>query len=140
MSDQSSQNRYRLFGDYMKCSILEVMLLAFILTATSGAIGGASSVRAQTKSNLLPFQSQLQENYYYPVYQELSLFIDTRMIIVNGLPPPYSGLPYPTLLSELPQNRWVRVRTPRGEPLPVRVICGSCNLMRGCNVAVQWRA
>jgi hypothetical protein len=122
----------------MKGSILGVILLALILAAPSGHIGGASPAQAQTKSDFPPFQPQLRQKYYHPLYEELSISIDSRMILVNGLPPPYDGLPMPIELSELPENKWIQLRTPRKEPLPVAVVRDSCNVMRGCNVMAQW--
>jgi hypothetical protein len=38
----------------------------------------------------------------------------------------------PIELSELPENQWVQLRSPREEPLPVRI------LRHGYNVMVQW--
>ncbi len=88
MSDQLRQNRYCLFGRRAKGSILGVMLLVFILPAPSGSIGGASPAQAQTKSRFPPFQLVINQRYSHPVYPELRIEIDNRLLLITGLPPP----------------------------------------------------
>jgi len=92
---------------------------------------GTQSSRAAA-SNSPPFQPQANQRYNHPVYSELSISVDFRMILVNGLPPPYNGLPMPIELSSLPNNQWVQLRTPREEPLPISV------MRDGYNVMIRW--
>lgn len=138
MSNRLRQNCYCLFGSCTKSAILAVVLLVFMLPAPSGFNGGASSAQAQTESRFPPFQLVINQRYSHPVYPELSIELDNRLLFINGVPPPYHGMPMPIELSELPENKWIQLRTPRKEPLPVAVVRGSCNVMRGCNVMAQW--
>ena len=80
------QNSYRAFGSRTKGSILRVMLLALILLAPSGYIGGASLAQAQTGSNFPSFQVEMGQYYSHPTYPELRIVIDERMILVRGVP------------------------------------------------------
>lgn len=138
MSNRLMQNRYYLCGSRTKSAILGVVLMMFMLPVPSGSIGGATPLWAQTMSSFPPFQLVMNQKYSHPLYPELYIDVDNRMLMVNGLPPPYNGLPMPILLSELPEDQWIQLQTPRKEPLPIRVLRGSCNVMRGCNVAAQW--
>lgn len=138
MNNRLRQNHYYLCGSRTKSAILGMVLLLTMLPATSGYIGGASPAWAQTQSNFPPFQLVMNRRYSHPLYPELRIDIDNRMLMVNGLPPPYNGLPMPIMLSELPENQWMQLQTPRKELLPIRVLRGSCNVMRGCEFAAQW--
>ncbi len=144
MSNRLRQNRYYLCGSRTKSAILGVVLLVFILPTPSGFNGGASPAQAQTESRFPPFQLVMNQRYSHPVYPELRIEIDNRLLLIMGLPHPWEGLPHPIVLSELPENKWIQLRTPPtreardGEPLPVAVVRGSCNVMRGCSVMAQW--
>lgn len=163
MSNRFGQDRYFLCGSRTTSAILRLILLVFILPALSAFIGGADPVQAQTGSNSPPFELQMGQKYSHPLYPELRIALYERMIIVNGVPDPHrKGLPMPIELSELPENRWIQLETlPRpvlpgygtggnpgnmlpgedmqpGDKMPVAIMRGSCNVMRGCSVMAQW--
>lgn len=162
MSNRSRQNRDHLCGNRTKSAIPSLVLLVFLFPAPSWFNVGASAVQAQTGSNSPPFELQMGQKYSHPLYPELRIALYERMIIVNGVPDPYRrGLPMPIELSELPENRWIQLETlPRpvlpghgtggqpgdmlpgdmtpGDKMPVAIMRGSCNVMRGCSVMAQW--
>ena len=142
MSNRMRQNRYYLFENRTKSAVLGLVLLMSICLASSLFNGGASPARAQTQAGSPPFQLEIMQKYYHPIYTKLYLFIDNRVLMYSGLPSPWDGLPQRIDFPDLPENKWVQLETPpyRGvsEKLPIAVMKGSCNVMVGCQVMAQW--
>lgn len=96
------------------------------------APGSGTQSSPPAASSPPPFQPQANQIYYHPVYSGLSISVDFRMILVNGLPPPRDGMPYPILLASLPENEWVQLGKADRLPLPIMV------MRRGFDLMVQW--